>query len=204
MVAADPHAAIAVEQTALSSSRVVADKQGVIVRIRWTPRRKIKKTHWPKSKLLAGVLLLAPALPVSTIADVPPRAVARPVRATAPRHAETLTGFMRRKGFAEPYNLTDILESASAASIPPSMIVCIEFVESSGGKHYDAETNNPLGWKNGKAAFPSVRAAIRHVTQELGSGRWYAGKSVEEKLRVYNPRPAYTEKVLGCMSQFPR
>jgi hypothetical protein len=108
---------------------------------------------------------------------------------------------MRRKGFAEPYNLTDIVESASQASIPPSMIVCIEFVESSGGKHYDAETNNPLGWKNGKAAFPSVPAAIRHVTQELGSGRGYAGKTVEEKLRVYNPRPAYSAKVLGCMCQ---
>jgi hypothetical protein len=182
----------------------MADKQVVIVRIRWTPRRKVKKNPWPKSKLLAGVLLLAPALPVSTIADVPPRAVARPVAASAPRHEETLKGFMRRKGFAEPYNLSDILESASAASIPPSMIVCIEFVESSGGKHYDAETNNPLGWKNGKAAFPSVRAAIRHVTQELGSGRWYAGKTVEEKLRVYNPRPAYSEKVLGCMRQFPQ
>jgi hypothetical protein len=182
----------------------VADKTGVIVRIRWTPRRKGQKNLWPKSKLLAGVLLLAPALPVSTIADVPPRAVARPIKVEAPKPSESLTAFMRRKGFAEPYNLTDILESASQASIPPSMIVCIEFVESSGGKHYEAETNNPLGWKNGKAAFPSVRAAIRHVTQELGSGRWYAGKTVEQKLRVYNPRPSYSEKVLGCMRQFPQ
>lgn len=177
----------------------------MIVRIRWTPifgskRRRAKKIPWPKSKLLAGVLLLAPALPVSTIADVPPRALARPT--PVPKHAESLSAFMRRKGFAEPYNLTDILESASAASIPPSMIVCIEFVESSGGKHYDADTNNPLGWKNGKAAFPSVRAAIRHVSQELGSGRWYAGKTLEEKLRVYNPRPKYSEKVLDCMRQF--
>src|SRR5450432_3806198 len=109
---------------------------GVIVRIRWTPVH-VKKILWPKSKLLAGVLLLAPALPVSTIADVPPRAVARPIRIEKPKHEETLTAFMRRKGFVEPYNLTDILESSSQARIPPSMIVCIEFVESSGGKHYD-------------------------------------------------------------------
>jgi hypothetical protein len=173
----------------------------VIVRIRWTPVR-VNKFPWPKSKLLATVLLLAPALPVSTIADVPPRAIARPPKLATPKHEETLTAFMRRKGFVEPYNLTDILESASQAQIPPSMVVCIEFVESSGGKHYDADTNNPLGWKNGTAAFPSVRAAIRHVTQELGSGRWYAGKTVEEKLRVYNPRPKYSEKVLDCMHQF--
>lgn len=170
----------------------------MIVRIRWTPN----KIHWPKSKLVTGVLLLAPALPVSTIADVPPRAVARPI--VVSKHEESLTHFMRRKGFAEPYNLSEILESASSASIPPSLIVCIEFVESSGGKHYDADTNNPLGWKNGRAAFPSVRAAIRTVSQELGSGRWYAGKTLEEKLQVYNPRPQYSEKVLDCMRQFPQ
>ena len=174
----------------------------MIVRIRWTPLSQAERRRVKRIPLLASVFLLAPALPVSTIADVPPRAAARPVKVEAPKHAESLTAFMRRKGFVEPYNLTDILESASQASIPPSLIVCIEYVESSGGKHYDAETNNPLGWKNGKAAFPSVRAAIRHVSQELGTGRWYAGKTVEEKLRVYNPRPQYSEKVLGCMRQF--
>src|ERR1700675_4371265 len=57
----------------LSGPGFWADKTEVIVRIRWTPVR-VEKIPWPKSKLLAGVLLLAPALPVSTIADVPPRA----------------------------------------------------------------------------------------------------------------------------------
>jgi hypothetical protein len=176
----------------------------VIVRIKWTPllgrkRRQVKLR--PGSHIMLGVLLLGPALPVSTIADVPPRAIVRPVRTPAP--TETLSSFMRRKSFVQPYNLTEIEQSASQASIPPSLIVCIEFVESSGGKHYDFETNNPLGWKNGKASFPSVRAAIRHVSQELGSGRGYAGKTLQEKLRVYNPRPYYSIKVLGCMSQLP-
>jgi hypothetical protein len=177
----------------------------VIVRIKWTPilgrkRRKVKLR--PGSHIMLGVLLLAPALPVSTIADVPPKSIVRPV--LKPVSTETLSSFMRRKNFAQPYNLTEIEQSASQASIPPSLIVCIEFVESSGGKHYDVETNNPLGWQNGKASFPSVRAAIRHVSQELGSGRWYAGKTLEEKLRVYNPRPYYSVKVLGCMSQLPQ
>jgi hypothetical protein len=153
--------------------------------------------------VILGVLLLAPAMPVSTIADVPPRAIVCAIP-KKPAPTETLSSFMRRKRFAEPYNLPVIMQSASQASIPPSLIVCIEFVESSGGKHYDAETNNPLGWKNGKASFPSVPAAIRHVSEELGSGRWYAGKTLEEKLRVYNPRPYYSMKVLDCMSQFPQ
>ena len=173
----------------------------VIVRIKWTPifgpRSKRTKLR-PASHVILGVLLLAPALPVSTIADVVPRTIARP----KPNPVESLSSFMRRKNFVEPYNLGEIVQSASRASIPPAMIVCIEFVESSGGKHYDAGTNNPLGWKNGKASFPSVPAAIRHVSEELGSGRWYAGKTLEEKLRVYNPRPYYSVKVIGCMNQF--
>jgi hypothetical protein len=153
------------------------------------------------------VLLLASGLPVSTIADVKPRAILRPLPTAAPQFApllastDTLSSFMRRKGFVEPNNLAEIIQSASRASIPPSMIVCIEFVESSGGKHFDPETNNPLGWKNGKASFPSIPEAIRHVSEELGSGPNYVGKTLEEKLRVYNPRPYYLVKVMGCMSQ---
>jgi hypothetical protein len=174
----------------------------VIVRIKWTPPKRPVKLR-PGSHVILGVLLLAPAMPVSTIADVPPKAIVRPI-VKRPAPTETLSSFMRRKGFAEPYNLPVIMQSASQASIPPSLIVCIEFVESSGGKHYDAETNNPLGWKNGKASFPSVPEAIRHVSEELGSGRWYAGKTLEEKLRVYNPRPYYSVKVLDCMRQFPQ
>ncbi len=182
----------------------------MIVRIKWTPlfgpSRHRKCTPFPplRSKWAVGLLLLAPALPVSTEADVLPlpvlrRPIAVPLRAVP---TESLAGFMRRKGFVEPYHLTEIVQSASQASIPPSMIVCIEFVESSGGKHYDEETNNPLGWQNGKASFPSVLAAIRHVSAELGSGRYYAGKTLEEKLRVYNPRPQYSAKVMDCMSRF--
>jgi hypothetical protein len=173
----------------------------LIVRIKWTPVFKRKTLAWPRSKWILGVLLLAPALPVSTEADVPLLTVLR--RPSAPMvREESLAGFMRQKGFVKPYHLPEIMQAAAQASIPPSMIVCIEFVESSGGKHYDADTNNPLGWQNGKASFPSILAAIRHVSAELGSGRYYSGKTLEEKLRVYNPRPAYSTKILGCMSQF--
>ena len=181
----------------------------MIVRIRWTPiwganRRKLMHRRIARrSKLALGVLMLAPSLPVSTIADVSPRAMPPPVVAQPHRPEEAIARFMREHDFAKPYNIGDILEAANRAAIPPSMIVCIEFYESSGGKHFDTETNNPLGWKNGVAAFPSVPAAIHYVSQELGSGRWYAGKSIEEKLHMYNPRPVYAEKVLGCMNGFP-
>ncbi len=182
----------------------------MIVRIRWTPvfgpkHRNITCLLPRRPKLALGLLLFAPALPVSTIADVPPRPAPRRDVALPPRAPEeTLAAFMREHDFAQPYNISEILDAARRASIPPSMIVCIEFYESSGGKHYDAETHNPLGWNNGLTWFPSVPAAIHHVSDQLGSGRWYAGKTLEEKLHVYNPRPVYAEKVLDCMRQFPR
>lgn len=176
----------------------------MIVRIKWTPllgskNRERKPLPRLKSRWILGVLLLAPALPVSTEADVPPKAMMH--APASEKRVETLAGFMHRMGFVDQTQLPEIIQAASRASIPPSMIVCIEFVESSGGKYYDEETNNPLGWQNGRAYFPSVHEAIRHVSAELGSGRYYAGKTLEEKLRVYNPRPQYSEKVLGCMSR---
>lgn len=180
----------------------------MIVRIRWTPifgpkRQKIRFLAPCRSKLLLGVVLLAPGLPVSTIADVPPRPAPRP---SPLRHTQeqALSKFMRDHDFAQPFNIAEIIDAAAQASIPPSMIACIEFYESSGGKHYDAGTNNPLGWNNGLTAFPSVPAAIHHVSAQLGSGRWYAGKTLEEKLHMYNPRPVYAVKVLDCMRRFPQ
>jgi hypothetical protein len=148
------------------------------------------------------VLMLAPVLP-STIADMPPRSAVRPVIVRrAPE--DSLIKFMREHDFAKPYNVPEIRQAATQASIPPSLIVCIEYLESSGGKYFSADTNNPLGWNNGQTNFSSKTAAIRHVSSQLGSGRWYAGKSLEEKLRMYNPRPVYSQKVMACMSQFPQ
>ena len=147
--------------------------------------------------------MLAPGLPVSTIADMPPRAAIRPP-VIRPAPEANLIRFMREHDFAQPYNVPEILQAASQASIPPSLIVCIEYLESSGGKYYGGDTNNPLGWNNGQTSFASKTAAIRHVSSQLGSGRWYVGKSLEEKLRMYNPRPVYSQKVMACMRQFPQ
>src|SRR5882724_394177 len=119
----------------------------LMVRIIWTPvfRSKLKqrkKLAWPRPKWILGVLLLAPALPVSTEADVPMLTILSTPAAVVPKpiSAESLAAFMHQKGFVQPYHLPEIIQAASQAAIPPSMIVCIEFVESSGGKHYDADT----------------------------------------------------------------
>ena len=188
----------------------------VIVRIRWTPvlgskRRQGTELYQtpfkrvrPKAGLVLPVLLLALGMPICTVADLPPVTKAHHIWIPYDPAIGRLTAFMREHDFAEPYYVQDIVQDASKASISPSLIVCIEFYESSGGKHYDPGTNNPLGWNSGKTSFASVRAAFRYVSAQLGSGRDYRGKTLEQKLRVYNPRPAYQLKVMDCMRQISR
>jgi hypothetical protein len=190
----------------------------LIVRLRWT-RVKVRirlsgRGTWRQafslppafqpapgcslSVAVLPILLLALGIPIATVADLPP--VPKPPPASPHEiWSGKIQAFMRQKNFAQPYYIREIIQDAVAASIPPPLVVCIEFTESSGGKYFARETNNPLGWKSGTASFPSVREAIRHVSAQLGSGRYYAGKTLAEKLRTYNPRPEYSVKVMDCM-----
>jgi hypothetical protein len=179
----------------------------VRIRIRWSAsivvnryactvtRRVESKRLVPKTKLIFTALALAAWMPNSTVADVP---LIQPT--FHPTTVERLTALMHDHRFAKPYYVREIVQMAETNRIPPSLLVCIEFVETSGGK-YDHDNWNRFGWDNGKATFASDLAAIRFIAIQLGSGRYYAGKSVAEKIRMYNPRPIYTRKVSDCMKR---
>lgn len=181
----------------------------VRIRIRWSTnaavnryvctvtRRAESKPLVPRTRLMCIALVLSAGIPKCTVADVP---LIRPISHTATT-TEQLTAFMRGHRFAKPYYVREIVEMAEMNRLPPALLVCIEFVETSGGKQYHPETRNRFGWDNGKASFASHLAAIRFVAIQLGSGRYYAGKTVEEKIRVYNPRPIYAPKILDCMRE---
>jgi hypothetical protein len=179
----------------------------VRIRIRWSTntvvnryactvtRRAESKPLVRKTRLILVAFVLSAGIPKCTVADVP---LIQPISHTA-NTTEQLTAFMRGHGFAKPYYVPEIVQMAEVNRLPPALLVCIEFVETSGGKQYRPETWNRFGWDNGKASFASHLAAIRFIAIQLGSGRYYAGKSVEEKIRVYNPRPIYAPTVLDCM-----
>lgn len=178
----------------------------VVVRIRWTPvfPLKLPKVDFVRPlregrRPALAALVLSVGIPLGTEANLP--RVPLKTRSREDAVAEKLASFMRKRGFAEPLYVKEIVQAAAQAAIPPSLLVCIEFLESSGGKYYPRETNNPFGWKSGEASFASVREAISHISSQLGSGRYYAGKTLEEKVRMYNPRPVYSEKLFGCMKQ---
>jgi hypothetical protein len=183
----------------------------VRIRIRWSrpatvnryactvPYRAESKRSVPKAKLVCAAFLASAGLPKCTIADVPP--LVRPIQTVDSATVGQLTAFMREHRFAKPYYVREIVQTAGTNRIPASLLVCIEFLESSGGKQYDRETANRFGWDSGKASFRSHLAAIRFIALQLGSGHYYAGKSVAEKIRVYNPRPIYARRALGCMQE---
>jgi hypothetical protein len=181
----------------------------VRIRIRWSTnaavnryactvtRRTESKPLVQKTRLILVAFVLSAGIPKCTVADVP---LIQPISHSTTT-TEQLTAFMRGHRFAKPYYVGEIVQMAEMNRLPPALLVCIELIETSGGKQYHPETRNRFGWDNGKASFPSHLAAIRFIAIQLGSGRYYAGKSVEEKLRVYNPRPIYAPKVLDCMKK---
>ncbi|HEY8191647.1 MAG TPA: hypothetical protein VIG74_04420 [Alphaproteobacteria bacterium] len=83
------------------------------------------------------------------------------------------------------------------------LLPAIAIRESTGGKQ--ACGYNPFGWNScrGEAGqFDSWEDAIRTVGKALGSGRYYAGKTVTQKLQTYNPPsivPDYAMEVIRIM-----
>lgn len=78
--------------------------------------------------------------------------------------------------------------------------------ESSGGKA--ACYNNPFGWGSCKIKFNSYREAMESVGKNLGganlgTSRYYAGKTSKEKLYYYNGTvvASYPDEVLDIMSK---
>src|SRR5258708_17128330 len=82
-----------------------------------------------------------------------------------------------------------IIQDADSNSIPAALLVCIELQESSGGKRFNHNTFDPFGWDSGQKNFATERAAIDYISDRLGNGVYYRGKTLEGKLHSYNPNP---------------
>jgi hypothetical protein len=114
-----------------------------------------------------------------------------------------LVQFMEAHNFApDQYQyVSEIIKDADANKIPAALLVCIDLQESSGGKRYYRSTHNPFGWGSDQISFETERIAIDYISRQLGSGYFYAGKSIEGKLHAYNPDPEYAVKIINCINQ---
>ena len=66
-----------------------------------------------------------------------------------------------------------------------------------------ARNQNLFGWANGRKPFASFVQGIHFVAQRLRLAPHYAGKTLVQKLQVYNRRAWYRRKVLALMEKMP-
>lgn len=91
----------------------------------------------------------------------------------------------------------DFLAAADRNALDWRLLPSISFIESSGGKDY--RNNNVFGWDTPLQTFSSVREGIHYVAAQLARSDRYKNKSLDGKLRTYNPNPAYPHKVKAVM-----
>lgn len=91
----------------------------------------------------------------------------------------------------------DFLAAADLNALDWRLLPSISFIESSGGKDY--RNNNVFGWDTPLQNFSSIREGILYVAAQLSQADRYKNKSLDGKLRTYNPNPAYPHKVMAVM-----
>ena len=149
--------------------------------------------------LSLGVVAAGLALSATSTADVTP---VRAVSATAlpdPR-AERLERFFHRYHCPAPYHVDEYLRAADGYELDYRLLPAISIRESLCGVSEKRE-NNHWGYHPERQSFDSVAAGIDYVARQLAESIYYKGKTLEQKLFVYNPRPAYPIEVQHIMRQ---
>lgn len=95
----------------------------------------------------------------------------------------------------------DFVQAAELNKFDYRLLPVLAVLETGCGRA--ARNNNLFGWANGRKRFSSFRQGIHFVAQRLQFAPHYSGKSVAEKLKIYNRRAAYRRKVLKMMETMP-
>ena len=93
----------------------------------------------------------------------------------------------------------EFLKAADKHGLDWRLLPSLVIIET-GGRHY--RNNTVFGWANGASRFPSIPDAIEVVAKYLATGAPYRGKSLDGKLRAYNPvRKDYPMQVRRMMAR---
>jgi hypothetical protein len=93
----------------------------------------------------------------------------------------------------------DFLLAADLNGLDWRLLPSIAIVESGGGR--ESMNNNILGWDSCRTYFPSVRAGIHSVANQLANSKLYKNKELGKKLRLYNQNAIYPVKVKWLMAR---
>lgn len=127
--------------------------------------------------------------------------VSPPIRtavSTDPRLIRIRQYFLERDCPAHQY-AEDFLLAADRHNLDWRLLPSLSMIESTGGK--EARNNNMFGWDNCNVRFSTHREGIYRVASRLAKSRFYKGKSLDKKLKTYNPRLEYGRKVKLVMAQ---
>jgi hypothetical protein len=99
----------------------------------------------------------------------------------------------------EPYHVSDYLRAADDYQLDYRLLPAVSVRETLCG--IAAVENNWWGFHNGTEGFPSIEAGIDFMAHRLAEHPYYKGKTLQQKLFTYNPRPAYPGEVARIMQK---
>lgn len=149
-----------------------------------------------KRWITRGLVLLAVSLPPAI--NAPAQELRSGVDADDSRLQRIRSFFRKRKCPAQKY-AAEFVVAADRHRLDWRLLPSLALIESSGGKVFS--NNNIFGWDSCRHRFPSVQAGIDTVAERLANSPLYRGKSVDDKLKVYNARPHYRVAVKRVMQQ---
>ncbi|MBZ5604392.1 MAG: hypothetical protein LAO79_18980 [Acidobacteriia bacterium] len=109
------------------------------------------------------------------------------------------------QAFFEAYNCppplltSEYIAVADAYGLDYRLLPAVSVRESTCGQH--ARYNNRWGWDSARTGFASLRHGIRFIARQLAFGRYYQGKTLDEKLHAYNPNPKYPGEIRSLMRE---
>jgi len=146
--------------------------------------------------LSRGLVVIAGLLASQTAADPDPRPADSIVTRSDQRLTRIKQFFLQHGSPAHVY-AADFLHAADQHDLDWRLLPSLSLVESGGGKV--AHNNNMFGWDNCRLRFRTTREGIYRIAAKLGRSRLYRHKSVDQVLRLYNPRREYTIAVKSTM-----
>jgi hypothetical protein len=138
---------------------------------------------------LLVVLASAACAPANTVADSS--------LTIEDKRPERLEAFFQSFGCPAPHHVKEYVGTADNFAIDYRLLPAISVLESTCGVHQ--RLNNRWGWDSARKGFASFRAGLEYIARQLAEGRYYKGKTLEEKVRMYNPKPEYAVQLKKLM-----
>ena len=110
---------------------------------------------------------------------------------------DKLESFFQSFGCPAPHYVDEYLGAADSNAIEYRLLPAISVLESTCGVYQ--RLNNRWGWDSARKGFSSFRAGLQYIARQLSQGRYYRNKSLEEKVRMYNPNPQYARLLKKLM-----